>query len=127
MEEVPAMKLRSSSSLDPIAALDNRVSTALFHTGTGVPRPLWKCLEYTGDGIVWLAITVMALLTPLTPPAHRTLWANFFLGLLLDLVEVGLLKGLIRRSRPSYNALAKDMVVVVAVDHYSFPSGHSSR
>jgi membrane-associated phospholipid phosphatase len=35
-----------------------------------------------------------------------------------------MMKGIIRRSRPSYN---KGMHLVVSVDHYSFPSGHSSR
>jgi len=110
-----------------LTALDVRLSNALFRAGTSVPRWVWKLFEYSGDGIVWLAVTIAAALSPLSSPAARCLWVNFLLGLLLDLIEVGLLKGLVRRSRPSYNALAKDMVVVVAVDHFSFPSGHSSR
>lgn len=37
-----------------------------------------------------------------------------------------MLKGTVRRARPVYN-LRSDFSVVVAVDHFSFPSGHSSR
>lgn len=40
--------------------------------------------------------------------------------------QVGLLKASARRSRPVYNQQS-DFTVVVAVDHFSFPSGHSSR
>ena len=46
-------------------------------------------------------------------------------GLVLDLAFVGLAKLIFRRPRPAYNAA--DMYVAVAVDHWSFPSGHSSR
>lgn len=40
--------------------------------------------------------------------------------------QVGLFKASVRRSRPVYNQQS-DFTVVVAVDHFSFPSGHSSR
>lgn len=75
---------------------------------------------------MWLALTLSALALPATPPPARVLWANFLLGLLLDLALVGALKGAVRRSRPVYNR-REDFTVVVAVDRFSFPSGHSSR
>ena len=110
-----------------IIARDHSASAALFQLGTKVPRPFWKFLEYTGDGLVWLAITFTALALPSTSPPARHLWANFLVGLLLDLIEVGILKATARRPRPQHNLIAKDMNVIVAVDHFSFPSGHSSR
>lgn len=110
----------------PLARLDARLSDRLFRAGQGVPRWAYKALEYGGDGVVWLLATATALAAPATPPAARAVWANFLLGLLIDLALVGALKGAFRRSRPVYNKKA-DFVVVVAVDRYSFPSGHSSR
>ncbi len=59
-------------------------------------------------------------------PQARQCAANLVLGLLLDIVLVGTMKGLVRRARPVYNH-AGDFVVVVAVDQFSFPSGHAAR
>ena len=106
---------------------DHSVSETLFQAGTRIPRPFWKVLEYSGDGLVWLAICFTALALPHTSPTARHLWANFLVGLVLDLIETGIIKGLVRRPRPQHNLIAKDMTVIVAVDHFSFPSGHSSR
>lgn len=47
------------------------------------------------------------------------------LALLLDLLLVTVLKGLVRRRRPTHNKM--DMFFTVSVDQYSFPSGHASR
>lgn len=106
---------------------DHRLSEILFRSGTGVPRPFWKLLELTGDGVLWLALCAAAFASPRLSPSHCHLWVNFFIGLIIDLIEVGLLKAIVARERPSYNLIANDMKVIVAVDHYSFPSGHSSR
>ena len=110
-----------------VADLDVRTSKSLFKAGAVVPRAVYKLLEYSGDGILWLVLAAAALASPLSPACRRALWINFLIGLLVDLAEVGLLKVTVRRCRPAYNALAKDMFVVVPVDHFSFPSGHSSR
>ena len=56
----------------------------------------------------------------------RCIAANFFLGLFVDLIIVGALKFSFRRPRPSYN-FAEDFTLVVAVDKFSFPSGHTAR
>lgn len=114
------------SPLAALAALDRRWSNGLFRAGGSVPRLVWKLFELSGDGLVWLALALGYALAPATPPALRTCWANFLVAWAVDLALVGLLKGAVRRSRPVYN-LRSDFTVVVAVDHFSFPSGHSSR
>lgn len=106
---------------------DRRLSEILFRAGARVPRPFWKLLELTGDGVLWLTLCAAALASPWLSTSQCYLWVNFFIGLIIDLVEVGMLKATVARERPSYNRIANDMNVIVAVDHYSFPSGHSSR
>lgn len=189
-----------------ISSLDTSLSSWLYRKGTRVPRYVWKLLEYSGDGIVWLTLATLLLvpsmvvgygggyipmheyplargdsmhgmndthankamyshtslpytnvfkylegmagmshvddgtgrsLKPILPQLDHTaervvlalviLGVNLMFGLLLDLCEVGILKALVRRPRPVHNTVANDMHVVVAVDAYSFPSGHSSR
>lgn len=46
-------------------------------------------------------------------------------ALLLDLVMVAVVKGLVKRPRPTHNKM--DMFVTISVDKYSFPSGHATR
>ncbi|XP_048800586.1 polyisoprenoid diphosphate/phosphate phosphohydrolase PLPP6-like [Lagopus muta] len=53
------------------------------------------------------------------------LWASKRLALVLDLVLVAVVKGIVRRPRPTHNKM--DMFVTVSVDKYSFPSGHATR
>jgi membrane-associated phospholipid phosphatase len=48
-----------------------------------------------------------------------------FLGLLLDILFVSVLKAFTRRRRPAGNQ--PDMFYVVGPDKFSFPSGHASR
>jgi membrane-associated phospholipid phosphatase len=118
---------QSHSRPNLLRVLDERASEALYIAGSNVPRLVWKFLEHGGDGRLWLPIAVAALLAPGAKLASRQAWANLLLGLILDLVLVGLLKGLVRRPRPVHNSTHNDMHVVVAVDNYSFPSGHASR
>nr|CAD1844867.1 unnamed protein product [Ananas comosus var. bracteatus] len=87
-----------------------------------VPRSLLKALEVSGDGRFWFPV-VLALL-PLSSSVAFSLLLGLLLGSLLDLLLVGLLKHLVRRPRPVYN---KGMSLAFALDHWSFPSGHSSR
>ena len=69
---------------------------------------------------------VAAWLLPSLAPPVRMCVANLLLGFILDLILVGTTKGLFRRPRPVYNKEG-DFVLVVSVDKFSFPSGHSSR
>ncbi|KAL4435432.1 hypothetical protein ABPG77_006194 [Micractinium sp. CCAP 211/92] len=122
----PATAAGELTAATALLAIDRRWSNALFRAGGGVPRPVWKLFELTGDGLVWLALALGCALAPATPPPLRAAWANFLAAWAVDLALVGLLKGTVRRARPVYN-LRSDFAVVVAVDHFSFPSGHSSR
>eukprot|EP00890_Picochlorum_soloecismus_P002526 jgi/Picsp_1/3274/NSC_06114-R1_hypothetical protein CHLNCDRAFT_136457 [Chlorella variabilis] len=149
---------------------DEGITNEMYQWGLYVPRFVWKILEYSGDGIVWLTLaslllvgaassalsekeqevlsrtwyglalsrigmcwdivsrnTVMMMSNDSERSSMSDLGPNLMLGLLVDLVEVGLLKAIFKRPRPGHNALAGDMKIVVAVDAHSFPSGHSSR
>lgn len=91
-----------------------------------MPRLLWKVYEFSGDGFVWLALIATAFFGAEQVQGQRTLALNFFVGWVLDLILVGSVKALVRRSRPVYNHV-EDFIVVVAVDRHSFPSGHAAR
>ncbi|XP_036595310.1 phospholipid phosphatase 6 [Trichosurus vulpecula] len=90
----------------------------------GSARPLMKLLEISGHGILWLACTAYCLYQS-DSWAGREVLVNLLFALLLDLVLVALLKGLVRRRRPSHNQM--DMFFTFSVDKYSFPSGHATR
>ncbi|CAN1187281.1 Probable lipid phosphate phosphatase beta [Linum perenne] len=77
-------------------------------------------LEITADFQFSFPVSLALLLSPLSPQL-----LPLFSPLLLDLAVVGLTKSIFRRARPSYNH--SSMSAVVAMDHYSFPSGHSTR
>ncbi|GJM86368.1 hypothetical protein PR202_ga02221 [Eleusine coracana subsp. coracana] len=111
-----------------LGALDAAVSLRLHALFLPVPRLLLKALEVAGDGRIWLPVPISLLLLSATPASSgqvSSLLVGLVAGLVLDLVFVGLVKVVVRRPRPAYNAA--DMYVAVAADHWSFPSGHSSR
>ena len=83
-------------------------------------------LEHSGNGILWLLLAPLLWLYAPLSNFGRHMLANFFLGLWVDIALVGALKGIFRRPRPEYN-ISGDFVLVVAVDKYSFPSGHAAR
>ncbi|XP_072453493.1 polyisoprenoid diphosphate/phosphate phosphohydrolase PLPP6 [Notamacropus eugenii] len=90
----------------------------------GSARPLLKLLEISGHGVPWLAGTAYCLYRSASW-AGREVLVNLLFALLLDLGLVALLKGLVRRPRPSHNQM--DMFFTFSVDKYSFPSGHATR
>ncbi|XP_051843815.1 polyisoprenoid diphosphate/phosphate phosphohydrolase PLPP6 [Antechinus flavipes] len=90
----------------------------------GSARPLMKLLEISGHGVLWLAGTAYCLYRS-DSWAGREVLVNLMFALLLDLGIVALLKGLVRRRRPSHNQM--DMLFTFSVDKYSFPSGHATR
>ncbi|CAI9087509.1 OLC1v1021588C1 [Oldenlandia corymbosa var. corymbosa] len=121
----------SSSILRRIIKFDTALSLRLYNlTHSILPYSLLKSLEYSGDGRLFFPIIISLLLypfftaaAPAKPPTDPFL-VNLFIGGLLDIILIGLLKHFIRRPRPVYN---KNMFLSFAVDHWSFPSGHSSR
>lgn len=104
-------------------------------------------LEYSGHGIPWLSLPVVGLATAIatgavdarvllpagddgalstTAGTVATAAAVAYVGLLTDLLAVGVVKVVVRRARPAWNAVG-ERGTVAAVDRYAFPSGHTSR
>ncbi|KAK4422829.1 putative lipid phosphate phosphatase beta [Sesamum alatum] len=121
---------RSSPSLRRLINLDTAVSLHLYTLFQPIlPYSLLKSLELSGDGRLFFPVTLSLLLTttpiaavPSTPTSLLLL--NLLIGALFDLLLIGITKHLVQRPRPVYN---KNMFLSFAVDHWSFPSGHSSR
>lgn len=113
--------------LGRLLPLDAALSLHLYRLASPIPRSILLFLELSGDGRFFFPAVLSLLLFPLSPSsaaARRPLLAALLLGGLLDLLLVGLAKHLVRRPRPAYNS---GMHLAFAVDHWSFPSGHSSR
>ncbi|XP_058494489.1 polyisoprenoid diphosphate/phosphate phosphohydrolase PLPP6 [Solea solea] len=90
----------------------------------GSVRPLMKLIEISGHGIPWLVGTAYCLFKS-DSAAGQEVMLNLFMGLLLDLILVGIVKAVVRRRRPAHNRM--DMFATFSVDRYSFPSGHATR
>ena len=104
--------------------LDRQTSRRLFSYGKYL-RFLLILFEHSGNGLFWLPVTIAAWLSPWPyPPSTRAFFLNLFSAYVLDLIVIGALKSLLRRQRPVYN---RGLTVILAPDHWSFPSGHASR
>ncbi|KAG0725502.1 Phospholipid phosphatase 6 [Chionoecetes opilio] len=84
-----------------------------------------KALEYSCHGIPWLLGTA-AFIFLLQAASSRQLLVNIFIALIVDIVVVGVVKAITRRRRPATNK-TEEMLVVVMMDKFSFPSGHCTR
>lgn len=117
----------SCSALQSLVLLDTNWSL-LIHTVAApvIPRGFLKILELSGDGRFWFPISIAIFLSPLSLHSNHlySFFLALFLGLVLDIAVIGPIKHLVRRPRPVYN---KGMGLTFSVDHWSFPSGHSSR
>uniref|UniRef100_A0A1B6D5H9 Phosphatidic acid phosphatase type 2/haloperoxidase domain-containing protein n=1 Tax=Clastoptera arizonana TaxID=38151 RepID=A0A1B6D5H9_9HEMI len=87
-------------------------------------RVHYKLLEVSCHGLLWLAGWLF-LIWVLWRPSLFQMQVNFYLGLLIDIVAVAIIKALTRRRRPAANR--DDMFMTIGPDKYSFPSGHVSR
>ncbi|KAG8436517.1 hypothetical protein GDO86_007573 [Hymenochirus boettgeri] len=90
----------------------------------GTARPMMKLIEISGHGIPWIAGTLYCLYKS-DSSAGREVNLNLLFALLLDLILVGIVKGIVKRRRPTHNRM--DMFATFSVDKYSFPSGHATR
>lgn len=116
-----ATATKSTSFHHRIVTLDATVSKSihtLFHTS--IPGSLLLLLEYSADFRFSFPLALSLYFTRV----RRPYLIQFIAGLLIDLLFVGLVKSIFRRSRPHYNP---NMKPAVSVDHFSFPSGHASR
>ncbi|KAI3453521.1 hypothetical protein Pfo_010184 [Paulownia fortunei] len=127
----PPQSRSTPTLLRRLINLDTVVSLQLYTFFQPIlPFFVLKSLELSGDGRLFFPITLSTLLTTtpvstlITPTPTTFLLLNLLIGSVLDLLLIGLIKHLIQRPRPVYN---KNMFLSFAVDHWSFPSGHSSR
>lgn len=97
--------------------LENYLSPTKFRTH-------FKALEISCHSLPWIA-TWVALFWILWNPNLFEMQVNFFIGLIIDILCVAIIKALVRRRRPPGNK--PDMFLTVGSDIYSFPSGHVSR
>lgn len=84
----------------------------------------YKYLEISCHGIPWIG-GWLALIWLWGSPTKYQMQINFFIGLLLDIMVVALVKAITRRRRPRANQ--SNMFATVSVDKFSFPSGHATR
>lgn len=115
--------------LQTLKKVDVELSNSLSLSATpesplGILRPYMKWLEISCHGIPWLGGCLVFLWFAASQGA-RSFFLNLFLGLLIDIVLVAVLKASIRRKRPSANTM--DMFMTVSIDKLSCPSGHTSR
>ncbi|KAM6938382.1 polyisoprenoid diphosphate/phosphate phosphohydrolase PLPP6 [Lycodopsis pacificus] len=130
--EVDGLRLNPSFvrvALSSLLAIDLWMSKRLGvcaceDSSWGSVRPLMKLIEISGHGIPWLAGTAYCLYKS-DSAAGQEVMLNLFMGLLLDLLLVTIVKAVVRRRRPSHNRM--DMFATFSVDRYSFPSGHATR
>eukprot|EP00730_Choanoeca_flexa_P009377 TRINITY_DN12638_c0_g2_i3.p1 TRINITY_DN12638_c0_g2~~TRINITY_DN12638_c0_g2_i3.p1 ORF type:complete len:202 (+),score=24.40 TRINITY_DN12638_c0_g2_i3:91-696(+) len=116
--------------MDAILKLDKRLSRELHISPSAqyydLIRPFLKFLEYSGHGIPWfVAVTVFFLLGKRSPVPF-VVALNLLILLVVDIIIAATIKAIVRRPRPTYNVKG-DMFATVSVDHYSFPSGHTTR
>ena len=87
MPEVPSWSL---------VAQDRALSQHIYQTvGQQIPRSLLMALEHSGNGLIWLALSLGTLLHPALSADQRCLAVNFLLAFFVDLAMVGTLKGLV--------------------------------
>ena len=111
-------------ALETAQRWDEKVSYQIFKT---VPKnartkSILKSLEWSCNGILWLAGTL--ILVYLYPKVESI--KELMAGLIVDIVYVAVIKAYARRRRPNY-AAQDDQFGVISVDKHSFPSGHATR
>ncbi|KAJ6695636.1 hypothetical protein OIU74_014699 [Salix koriyanagi] len=124
--QLPQMAEPPPALIQKVLTVDTKFSHYLhskFHTL--LPIFFHLILEISADFRFSFPISFSLLFT-LSLPSLLPFFSSLLLGLLLDLAAVGLIKILFRRPRPPYNHLSS-MSTPVSADHFSFPSGHSSR
>lgn len=92
-------------------------------------RFIFLCMEWSMHGALWLIFSSFIFLISMRYNFllnMRYELAVLIFGLFADLIIVGIIKGIARRSRPPFN-IKDQLYEAPLVDKFSFPSGHSSR
>eukprot|EP01135_Chromosphaera_perkinsii_P003887 Nk52_evm4s261 gene=Nk52_evmTU4s261 len=109
-----------------LSHLDKSLSECFFIGDKGfLTRGFLLGLEFSAHGVLWLAGISYLFLYSSSGSTDQEVYLNLLLALVLDLCVVGLSKVFFARERPHYNH--DDMYGTVAVDRFSFPSGHATR
>ncbi|XP_043263189.1 phospholipid phosphatase 6 [Colletes gigas] len=116
-----------SPILKNILSLDIRLTNSFVkYMGKYMPMKQLKvhysALEISCNGLVWFG-SVLALVWILHNKDLYQMQVNLLLGLVLDVIFIGVLKAITRRRRPTSAAVP----LAIGPDKYSFPSGHASR
>uniref|UniRef100_A0A336LDD4 CSON005977 protein n=1 Tax=Culicoides sonorensis TaxID=179676 RepID=A0A336LDD4_CULSO len=81
-----------------------------------------KFLEWSCHGLVWLVCWIGFIYMIDSTDLYQT-QVNMFIGLVIDIVAVAVIKSITRRRRPAID----DNPLSFGPDKYAFPSGHASR
>lgn len=115
------------SLLETLVNFDHRVSAWVHEQGLGIFFYVFlRTLEFSGDGVFLIPCAAATFLAPpqkLTPEVRMFVF-NLFMTFIFDLIFVSIIKKIVRRPRPAYN---HGHFRTLQVDHWSFPSGHSTR
>lgn len=111
------------STLDNI---DKKASYVIYSKAQRLMPKLKPCLiflEWSCNGLIWLAASIVLIVYN---QEQSSMMPKLFIGLIMDIVYVAIIKALARRRRPTY-AYQRDQMIVSSIDKHSFPSGHCSR
>nr|XP_031826520.1 phospholipid phosphatase 6 [Nomia melanderi] len=81
-----------------------------------------KSVQISCHGVTWIFILLASIWIFHSKRLYQ-IQVNLLIGILLDIIIIGLLKAFARRRRPADN----DDPFAIGSDKYSFPSGHASR
>ncbi|KAL1131102.1 hypothetical protein AAG570_012339, partial [Ranatra chinensis] len=84
----------------------------------------YDLFQVSCHGIPWITIW-LASIWIIWNKSYFEVQVNFFIGLIIDIIAVSMVKAIARRKRPPSNR--SDMLFAVGPDKFSFPSGHASR
>lgn len=90
----------------------------------GFMRPFMKVLELSCHGVPWIVGSVLAVFVSHQAKTQEK-FLNLLMALFVDIIIVAVIKLVVRRSRPQHNQM--DMLTIMSIDSYSFPSGHATR
>lgn len=121
-----APDLASDQPRNMLSRVDFQISHAMYQAvGRNVPHWLLLSCEHSGNGFIWIPGAMLAVLWPGLGWRVKVFAINLEIGFLLDVAIVGLMKVLVKRSRPDF--AEKQYSATIPADKYSFPSGHASR
>ncbi|OZC09004.1 PAP2 family protein [Onchocerca flexuosa] len=92
-------------------------------------RYIFLFMEWSMHGALWLIFSSFIFLVSMRYSFSlitRYELTVLILGLCVDLIIVGVVKGIVRRPRPPFD-IKDQLYEAPLVDKFSFPSGHSSR